>query len=168
VFLGDNSQMDKSLTTATPVPLSKKRIFEEAVAALHEDETESESDQSDQTPPVSTITVPQKRKSYDVQREKKRKIRDRSETFDEHHVKQGDEMIGLVKELVSHIVGKKEARGPEWREAEEPEDREIVTRLTRLEQAMAEIKEAVQEMQKANEMNFVEILGLLRAGNNQH
>lgn len=76
------------------LPMSKKRVFREAVAALS-DSNETEVELSDLD---AGRHVTKKKKTENV-REKKRRLRERATALDEKYVKQGDCLVEAVQSI---------------------------------------------------------------------
>ncbi|KAG0123473.1 hypothetical protein HOY82DRAFT_544232 [Tuber indicum] len=76
------------------LPMSKKKVFREAVAALSDsNETEAEGSDSNEEKPIT------KRQKVENIRERKRKLRDRATALDEKYVKQGDCLVEAVQSM---------------------------------------------------------------------
>lgn len=86
------------------LPMSKKRIFREAVAALS-DSNKTELELSDLDAGRHVI----KKKKKENVREKKRRLRERARALDEKYVKQGDCLVEAVQSIsCSFGTGEKE------------------------------------------------------------
>lgn len=127
----DRAKMDRENML---LPMSKKRIFREAAAALTDsEETEPELKESDITVgrPIS------KRKKIEDTRDRKRKLRDRAIALDEKYVDQGDRLVEAVQSMSRAFATQDEV-------VENEKIQELEKESQAVRREVAEIKETVQ------------------------
>ena len=114
------------------LPISRKRAFQESMAALEEGEdTEIEGDPIDEQPKPKNL-APKKLQRVEDKIEKKRRLKERAAALDEKFVDQGDQLIDVVRTMANKMrAGSENAKRLEMAEAE-------VARVREVGEAMAE------------------------------
>ena len=108
------------------LPISRKRAFQESMAALEEGEdTEIEGDPIDEQPKPKNL-APKKLQKVEDKIEKKRRLKERTAALDEKFVDQGDQLIDVVRTMASKMgAGSENAKRLETVEAEVARVREV-------------------------------------------
>ena len=116
------------------LPISRKRAFQESMAALEECE---EADGDSALPPSSKKQLQKTVKEDKI--EKKRRLKERATAFNERFVDQGDRLINVVEVMSSKI-------GPLAGSAASATDSENTKRLAILEAKVSKVKEVGEAM----------------------